>query len=196
VGSADTTALFEVLERLDRGRTLDMDLSGRHELLRSALTHARGLSAFLRAGLRNASDAQDLMQELYLRVLKIPADHDVRQPRAYLFAMAANLAWQHRERQKSEPLRVSLDELPGPLLKSGHGDAEASPPEAEAILSERLESLAQRLGQLPPKIRQSVLWHHRDGYTCDEVAMRLKVSTPCAKKYLVRGLARCREGAQ
>ena len=65
-------------------------------------------------------------------------------------------------------------------------------PESSALLSEQLNALAARLNELSPRVRDAILWHHRDGYTCDEVAEKLSAATHRVKKYLVKGLAHCR----
>lgn len=52
--------------------------------------HLRLLS-FLRANLRAESDAEDISQEVYLRLLRIPEERVVEHPRAYLLRVAANV---------------------------------------------------------------------------------------------------------
>ena len=59
-------------------------------------------------------------------------------------------------------------------------------------MAQRLESLRPRLSELSPTVQATVVWHHRDGYTCEEIASKLSVVTHCVKKYLVKGLAHCR----
>jgi RNA polymerase sigma-70 factor (ECF subfamily) len=65
-------------------------------------------------------------------------------------------------------------------------------PESEALLAERLEYLGRRLSELSPKVQAAILWHHRDGYTCEEIGERLSVVRNRVKKYLGKGLAHCR----
>jgi isocitrate/isopropylmalate dehydrogenase len=71
-----------------------MDLSSCHELLPAAITYSAELRRFLQSQLPNPADAQDLLQELYLAVIKVQPGRDVRHVKAYLFTIAANLAHQ------------------------------------------------------------------------------------------------------
>jgi len=52
-------------------------------------SHGTQLRRFLLSRVRNNSDVPDLIQEVYLRMLRIP-DHDaIRSPEAYLFHRGA-----------------------------------------------------------------------------------------------------------
>jgi DNA-directed RNA polymerase specialized sigma24 family protein len=81
------------------------------------------------------------------------------------------------------------------VVQSSHSEFEANTPESAAALEEQLSKLTKRLGELNPKVQAAVLWHHRDGYTCDEIAVKLAVVTHRVRKYLVKGLAHCRSDA-
>ena len=49
------------------------------------------LLKYLRGSLRTESDAQDLSQEVFLRLLRLPEERVIEHPRAYLFRVAANV---------------------------------------------------------------------------------------------------------
>lgn len=167
------------------------DLIARRELLRLAIMHATELSRFLKSRLSDVTDAQDIMQELYLAVLRVPYLQAIHHPKAYLYTIAANLAHQHRERKKAQPMHVTLDEVPIEV-HTAQPPHEVTVPEAECALAERAARLAQCLAELSPKIQAAILWHYRDGYTCDEIGEKLSVARHRVKKYLVKGLTHCR----
>jgi RNA polymerase sigma-70 factor (ECF subfamily) len=170
-----------------------MDLTDRHELLRTAVTYSGELTCFLKGRVSDSNDAHDLLQELYLAVLKLPASQAiVRHPKAYLFTIAAHLAHQHWERIRSRPPHLTLDDAPPEVFQTVHTALEQNLPEFEAALSQRLSAVQQRLSELSPEVQAAVLLHHRDGYTCDEIAKKLSVVRNRVKKYLVRGLTHCR----
>jgi RNA polymerase sigma factor (sigma-70 family) len=169
-----------------------MDLTARSELLRAAMTHAQELARFFRSRVSDTEDAQDLMQELYLALLKMPSSPAIRHPKAYLFTIAANLVHQHWQRSKTNPIHVSLDDIPPELVLDTQPAIGANEPESAAMSAERLSQIEQRLSQLSAKIQAAILWHHRDGYTCDEIGEKLSVVRHRVKKYLVRGLSHCR----
>jgi RNA polymerase sigma-70 factor (ECF subfamily) len=167
----------------------------RQDLLRTALVHAPALTRFLASQVSDVSEAQDLMQEVYLRILKLRDPESIRSPKAYLFTVAAKIAYEHRLRRDTRPLHYTFDNLPEELLRNdtSNGEtADADPPLAAAALAERLHHLGARLSELSPKVQAAILWHHHDGYTCDEIAERLSVVTHRVKKYLTKGLAHCR----
>jgi RNA polymerase sigma factor (sigma-70 family) len=163
----------------------------RQHLLRAAITHAGELTRFLASQGADVTEAQDLMQEVYLAVLKLKFPEAIRSPKAYLFTIAANLAHVHRLRRAAAPAHVPWDEAL-PEVHTGHSAFEANVPESEALLAERLEHLGRRLSELSPKVQATILWHHRDGYTCEEIGERLSVVRNRVKKYLGKGLAHCR----
>jgi RNA polymerase sigma-70 factor (ECF subfamily) len=169
-----------------------MDLPARHGLLRAAVAHAPELARFFKGRVSNAEDAQDLMQELYVALLRIPGSQEViRHPKAYLIAIAGNLVHQHWQRTRIHPIHISLENIPAEVVNA-LPSTDANDPEAAAIFAERLLQVQQRLNDLSIRVQAAVLWHHRDGYTCDEVAEKLSIVTHRVKKYLVRGLSHCR----
>ena len=77
------------------------------------------LRQFLRSRVRNAADIPDIIQEVFLRLLRVPSRETIRSPEAYIFTIARHAAQQHRLRSASADCLVELDEtlsdfLPGP----------------------------------------------------------------------------------
>ena len=59
-------------------------------------SHGVKLRRFLLLRLRNAADVPDILQEVYLRMLRIPNVESIRSPEAYLFTVAQHVrstAW-------------------------------------------------------------------------------------------------------
>jgi RNA polymerase sigma-70 factor (ECF subfamily) len=166
----------------------------RQDLLRAAMGLAPELTRYLRAKTPDAAEAQDLMQEVYLRLLKIQRPAEIENARAYLFKVAASVAYQHRLRHAAYPQHVTLDEATETLHVASLS-CEPNATESAALLAERFSKVEQRLSELSPKVQAAILWHHRDGYTCDEIAEKLSVVTHRVKKYLVKGLTHCRAGS-
>jgi RNA polymerase sigma-70 factor (ECF subfamily) len=169
-----------------------MQLTARDELLGTAIDYAPELARYLMRRVSDAHDAQDLMQELYLALLKVPDSQLIRHHKAYLFTIAGNLAYQHCQRAKVQPPHVSLEDVSAEVLQSTQPPIDRNDPEYAAIFAECLSHLERRLNELSAKTQAAVLWHHRDGYTCDEIGKKLSVVTHRVKKYLVRGLSHCR----
>jgi RNA polymerase sigma-70 factor (ECF subfamily) len=134
------------------------------------------------------------MQELYIRILRLRPQESIRSPKAYLYRIAVNLAYQHRLRRNITPPVVSLEEWTSQVHGGLSHGAEVTGPEVAVALAEEVEALDQRMRQLSPKVRAAILWHHHEGYTCEEIGAKLSVVTHRVKKYLVKGLSHCRGG--
>jgi len=172
------------------------DAHFRQDLVQVAVAKAPDLMRFLRGQVRQPSEAQDLLQELYVRILKVKSLEEIRSPQAYLYRIAANLAFEHRRRCDDRPIHVTLDDIRHERQDTCASAPETNPLEAGAVTAQRLECLRVRLSELSPRVQAAVLWHHRDGYTCDEIARKLSVVTHRVKKYLAKGLAHCRGATQ
>jgi Sigma-70 region 2 len=67
-------------------------------------SHGAQLRRYLISRVRNSADVPALVQEVFLRMLRIP-DHDaVRSPEAYLFTVAQHVAHQHAIRRSNSTL--------------------------------------------------------------------------------------------
>lgn len=117
--------------------------------------------------------AEDLLQELFLRLYRAPPV-DVKKPRAYLFASARNLAVDAlRSRRDTAPLE----------------DAEAARQEVD--LDGRLD-LELALAALPEAERQIVTLHLNAGLTFREAAAVLRIPLGTALWRYRRALDRLR----
>ena len=149
---------------------------------RLARSHGEPLQRFLRARVRNPADIQDLMQEVFLRMVRIPSHDAIRSPEAYLFTIARHVAQQHALRQSSAPLAVEVESLLA-HLPAADGD-----PSAELQANQLIGELDEALERLNPKVRATFVLHRHHGLTLEEIARELKISFPMAKKYLVKAL--------
>lgn len=145
--------------------------------------HTRLLS-FLRRSLRTESDAQDVSQEVYLRLLRIPEDRVVEHPRAYLFRVAANVVNDWRSDQKLFDARDPED-----FDKLGNG----CDLEEDIDRRNRMARVERALAALPPLYRATILLKSGYGLSYREIAERLDVSERMVKRYIVKGYARLRE---
>jgi len=153
------------------------------------------LRRFLAQQISDARDAEDLMQEVYLRVLTLKHPEQVRNPKAYLYRIAVNIAYQHRLSCEAASSCVPFDEL-SETHASLPSSWQTSDPEAAAELCERLNEITQRLSPLPARVQSALLWHYHDGYTCEEIGERLAIKRNRVKKYIIRALALCRAAGE
>ena len=151
-------------------------------------SHGVKLRRFLLLRLRNAADVPDILQEVYLRMLRVPNVESIRSPEAYLFTVAQHVVQQHGLRQSATPPSVELSEM----LNSARAVPDVDPV-LELDAQQCLEQLQAELDRLSPKLRATFLLHRRDGLSLEEIAERLGTSLPMVKKNLMQALVQLRQ---
>lgn len=153
-----------------------------------AREHGPLLRRFLAARLRQAAgDVPDLIQEVYLRLLRVPSHETIRSPRAYLFTVALHVLHQHKLSLSAVPRTTDIDEVVAEL-ESRAGDD----PARQLEVREELRRFDQVLKELPPLPYAVFVLHRQLGYTREEIAERLSLSLAMVKKQLAIALAHCR----
>lgn len=155
--------------------------------------HGRPLLRFFVSRLPNAADAPDLVQEVYLRLLRLDRPDLIRCPEAYLFTIASNIAHEHGLKRSGRPPHIALEDTPPHELPADVECFATAAPEDAAVQRERIRRLEAILAQLSPKARATLIWHRRDGRTYEEIGARLGISRNMVKKYLAQALAHCRK---
>jgi len=153
-----------------------------------ATQHGRKLRRYLAARLRNAADVPDLVQEVFLRLMRIQKHESIRNPEAYVMTIAAHVLHQHMLRSAAAPETLGAMDV----LVDLHTEID-SDPAARADAQKRLEDLDHALERLAPRLHATFVLHRRDGMTLDEIAEILGCSRPMVKKYLAKAVFRCRE---
>jgi RNA polymerase sigma factor (sigma-70 family) len=149
--------------------------------------HHAALQAFFYRRIRTKSDAPDLVQEVYVRMLRVSDTEAIRNPELYLYTVASNLVKEHAVLDRRQASTVDLDE---PSVQSQL--AQLGPLEGSLDVVQRVARLRVVLAQLSPKCRAAVILQYRQGLTYQEIADRLEVSPHMVKKYLAQALAHCR----
>jgi RNA polymerase sigma-70 factor (ECF subfamily) len=154
-----------------------------------ARTHTRKLQRFLTARLRNAAaDVPDLMQEVFLRLLRVKDHEAIRNPQAYVYTIASHVLHQHALKEPRRPEGSDVFEAAAEL------EAAAEPDPAEELeIRQRIERICQRLEAVSPRACAALLMYRCEGLTLQEIGDRLGVSRPMAKRYLLRAIAHCDE---
>jgi RNA polymerase sigma factor (sigma-70 family) len=153
-----------------------------------AVTQGGRLRQFLRVRVRNTADIPDIIQEVFLRLLRVPSRETIRLPEAYIFTIARHMAQQHRLGAARTENFVELDEALCDFLPGSEAD-----PVLELTAEQCAEVVESALLQMAPKVRATFLMCRRDGLSMDQISARLGISRPMAKKYLVKALAQLRK---
>jgi RNA polymerase sigma factor (sigma-70 family) len=152
-----------------------------------ATKHGLRLRRYLAARLRNAADASDLVQEVFMRLMRVDRHESIRNPEAYVMTVAGHVLHQHTLRCAAAP------EVSGVDVLLELQTAIESDPVAQVDAQRRLEELDRALEQLAPNVHATFVLHRRDGLTLDEIATQLGVSRSMVKKYLTTAILQCRE---
>src|SRR5262249_38571433 len=142
-----------------------------HPLLLTAYLRGRAaLRRFLRFKTRDESAADDLLQDLWLRIKKASGPRQVRDPAAFLQTIARNLATDWLRRRN----RMAGVELP----PEGAEEVPSERPSAfdELASEQAVAFLAQVIQELPPRRRQAFMLHRFEGLTMTEAAKRMGTS--------------------
>jgi len=146
--------------------------------------YAASLLRFMRRGLYQPSDAEDLVQQTFLHVHRARSDFDMGERLVpWLFAIGLN---------------VKRDYLRGRRRRSEHSQAAAEAtlsgardPDSERFAAERDLELA--LSQLPAAHREVIELHWFSGLSFPEVAQTLGDTTTAVKVRAHRGYVKLRE---
>ena len=138
---------------------------------------SRVKSALMRRG-RSAHDADDLLQEAWVRLACYERDQPVHQPEAFLMRAALNLSIDSHRRRLGQGEEVELDDEV--LIDTT--------PSAEAVLlgKERVARLGVCLGRLNGKTRDIFLAHRVDGLNYTEIARSHGISANAVERHVAK----------
>ena len=126
--------------------------------------------------------AADLVQDTYVRLLRLGEAHVVEQPRALLHRIASNLAIDHLRKEKSG--LQAFDGMDAAMAVP----SQAPSPEREVLAKQRLRLCLQAIEQLPPRSREAFVLCRVYGYSYQEIAVRMSISESGVEKLLMRAL--------
>jgi RNA polymerase sigma factor (sigma-70 family) len=149
--------------------------------------HRSALQHYFRRRIRSKSDAADLAQEVYVRMLRVRDADSIRDPQRYLYSVASNLVKEHALQDKRQAECVDYDDS---NIQQQLGKLPELDGEIDAAGEARL--LRTVLEQLPARWRMALILQYRYELTYEEIGERLGVSSNMVKKYLAQGLGRCR----
>jgi len=133
---------------------------------------AAPLRSFLRARTRSEADADDLLQEVFVRIQKrLRTLHDTSKIQGWVYRIARNAVIDHyRARREHVPIDFEV---------------EAEDPVGEAAVDLR-PGLRRFIAELPASYREPLLRHEFQGESLDEVAVALGLSLTATKSRVRR----------
>jgi len=135
---------------------------------------------------RSPADAEEMVQDLFVRLLRRADLLSLENVDGYVFEAAANMA---RDRGRYQQARgqgrhVEIDDLVA--------DSEA--PGAEQIVAgkQRLKKMLTALNALPPRARQVVILRRFENLTYLQIARRMGISVSAVEKHMTRAMTALR----
>jgi RNA polymerase sigma factor (sigma-70 family) len=151
------------------------------------LPHEAALRGWLRARYPMLHDIDDLVQESYGRVLRARAAAPIDSVKAFLFATARNLAFDHFRRHQIVGIDslAEIEELS--VLEDVPGVSETVGKQQE------LELLTQAIQSLPARCRQVLTLRKIYGLSQKQIAAELGISEHTVEAQVGNGVRRCAE---
>ena len=146
--------------------------------------HNRALVAFLQCRLHSLSDAQEVAQEAYVRLVTMDRPEQVDSLRAYLFRIASNLAV---DRMRARQVRTD-----NPLDVPDQDLHLAPIPERHVHATGQLQQLYKALRELPAKTARAFVMHVIEGSEISVIARAMKISERMVRYHVAHALAHCR----
>lgn len=130
------------------------------------------------------SMVDDAVQLLWLRVQKVKDDPPIRDARAYLFALAANVAWDHgREQARRRRLQAEAEAILW-------GAEPAPSAETSLIARDELERVLDAVDALGEPTRRIFYLNRMEHMPQRDIAELLGVSRTTVEKHIRKALAR------
>jgi len=143
--------------------------------------HLRRLRQFLRHRGRTDEDADDLIQEAFLRLEVYGREHEVLEPEAFLVRAVANLSVdKYRHDGVIQYAEKPVEDL----------DVFDTTPQPDEVCAsrERLDKLIAGLNRLSPRSREILMARRYEGLSCPEIAKRYGVTVSAVEKSLARAM--------
>ena len=138
------------------------------------------LRRFIRSRVASREDAEDVIQEAYLRVLRYSAEHEVISRERLLFSAAKNLAVDNGRRRSARD-RTATDYA---ILEAYRHTGSTA--DEVVYASQRLRTVEAAVAQLPPRCREVFLCNRIDGLSYTQVAAHLGISVSAVEKHMAR----------
>jgi RNA polymerase sigma factor (sigma-70 family) len=161
------------------------DLSARQALISGLINiYSAPLRRFFERRIAIKADVPDLVQDVFLRLSRMPDPAAIEKPEHFLFVTAANVL---KDRARRDAVRggglhdeLIGDDLPGSEI----------PPDRVLESREAAQRLQAVLLELPERTRDVFVLRVLEGLKMTDVAHALGISTRAAEKHQAKALAR------
>jgi RNA polymerase sigma factor (sigma-70 family) len=151
-------------------------------LARNVLPHESAIRARLRGRYMAHLDIDDIIQEMYTRILSVPSLETIRHPRQYAIQTAKSIIIDQIRRS-----RVVTIALAGNLEQLDFPDPEVSV-ERHLEFQDEIQEVANALAMLPKRPRETLILRRIEKLSAKETARRLNISERTVEDHMTRAL--------
>jgi RNA polymerase sigma-70 factor (ECF subfamily) len=166
------------------------DQSPKEELMSfeaAMLPHLDAAHNLARWLLRNEQDAQDVVQEAYLRAFKSFSGFHGSNGRAWLLTIVRNTSYTLLKKNRAVDLTTTFDEE---IHAPGH---DAIDPATILERSEDAQLITEAMDKLPAEFREILVLRHQEGLSYKEIADIAQIPPGTVMSRLARARAKLRE---
>ena len=160
--------------------------------------YERPVYSVLMRVVRRSEDAEDLVQETFVKVFRALDRYDVERPfSAWIFTIASRLAIDHLRRRRVQTVSLSVGE-PGSSGEERTMDVEDTGLKPDEITSHHEEesAAAKLIDSLPEHYRIVVLLRHQQDLSYEEIAEALNLPLGTVKARIHRARALLKDKIQ
>lgn len=141
---------------------------------------------------RTQEDAEELTQEVFIRLLRRPTDDQIDNIEGFVFITAANLLKDH---YRSRSRRRDTQSIHGLEFESLAQDP-AQDPAKQVEGRAQIGVLVEAIKALPPKCRAVFVMHRLDEVPHTEIARRLGITVSMVEKHIATAMNHLRKKLQ
>jgi RNA polymerase sigma-70 factor (ECF subfamily) len=175
---------FTVLKKADPDHADRAELASFEETMLPHLDAAHNLARWL---LRNEQDAQDVVQEAYLRAFKSFGGFHGSNGRAWLLTIVRNTSYTLLKKNRAVDLTTTFDEE---IHATGH---ESASPATILEHAEDAELIRKAMDELPAEFREILTLRHKEGLSYKEIGEIVKIPAGTVMSRLARARAKLKE---
>jgi RNA polymerase sigma-70 factor (ECF subfamily) len=135
--------------------------------------------------------AEDLMQDLFCKLVESPHFRAANCPLAYAIRMATNLAFDHRRNERRDA-KLGAARLETNTAQPPAVIARQSSPLAQLVRQEELEQTLDAIGQLAPAAREIIVLRYLEREDFEQIAQQIGKSPHQARALCHKAITRLR----
>ena len=158
---------------------------GRSAVIDAFLERRPDLVRFFTLRLGSAAAAEDLVQEMYLRLATVEPDAEIGNPTGYLYRVGTNLMLQRIRGDRRSAARDAAWRQVHHQQVGETDVVDAAAADDAVAARQRLAAVIRAVEQLPAQTQRVFRLHKLEGLTHTEVAARLGISRSAVEKHMI-----------